>query len=115
MLVACILVNRTTWEVARFAHAELYWHWRTPEHLAQADLRTLRPMVKYLGLVTARSHNLRDLARSWQERRPKTAEDVTGLPGCGKYAADSWAIFVEGRTDVYPDDGKLTWYMRSKQ
>jgi hypothetical protein len=33
------------------------------------------------------------------------------MPGCGKYAADSWAVFVEGRTDVEPDDGKLNWYI----
>ncbi|KKK75781.1 hypothetical protein LCGC14_2870280 [marine sediment metagenome] len=33
------------------------------------------------------------------------------LPGCGKYAADSWAIFMEGRLDVEPNDGKLNWYL----
>ncbi len=115
MLVACCLVNRTTWQVAGPVHDRIYWRWPTPEHLAEADLRSLRPMVKHLGLVTARSRHLRLMARRWLEGPPETAEEVMGFPGCGKYAADSWAIFVEGRTDVHPDDGKLTWYMKRSE
>ena len=43
-----------------------------------------------------------------------TVGDVLTLPGCGRYAADSWAIFVEGRLDVSPSDGKLNWYVETK-
>lgn len=36
------------------------------------------------------------------------------LSGCGRYASDSWAIFVEERRDVEPTDGKLKWYLQEK-
>jgi len=51
------------------------------------------------------------MAKAWLQGRPTCYDDVLKFPGCGKYAADSWAIFVEGRTDVEPSDGKLNWYL----
>jgi adenine-specific DNA glycosylase len=115
MLVACILVNRTQWATAKPVFDLVRFKWPSPEHLAEADLRSLKPAVKGLGLYTRRSRDLRGMARRWLDGIPRTAEDVMELPGCGKYAADSWAIFVEGRTDVHPDDGKLTWYMKRRK
>ncbi len=112
MLVACMLVNKTTWETAEGTFYEVFGRWPGPVFLAVADLRTLRSVVRRLGLVTARSRNLKAMASAWMQAAPRTAEDVALLPGCGKYAADSWAIFVQVRTDVHPDDGKLTWYLK---
>ncbi|NBR00729.1 MAG: hypothetical protein EBT79_10465 [Actinobacteria bacterium] len=37
------------------------------------------------------------------------------LPGVGRYARDAWAIFVEGRDDVFPADGHLMRYVRWRQ
>lgn len=114
MLVACSLVNRTTWEVAEPAFLSIRRRYPTPGHLARArayDIgRTLRP----LGLWRQRGRRLPELAKAWLARRPETSADVESLPGCGRYAADSWAIFVEGRRDVEPDDGKLNWYVETR-
>ncbi|TAL43460.1 MAG: hypothetical protein EPN91_06340 [Salinibacterium sp.] len=115
MLVACQLVNRTQWETAE----DVFWRIRArypdPGRLARADLRTLGPMVARLGLRRRRSRNLRAMAlavaASPVALKRWSREQVAGLPGCGKYASDSWSIFVERRLDVRPDDGKLNWYM----
>lgn len=57
-----------------------------------------------------RAVSLVALARRWLEVDPQSVK-ILSLSGCGKYAADSWTIFVEGRTDVDPTDGKLSWYL----
>lgn len=111
MVVACCLVNRTTWEVARLAHSRLKLRYGGPENLASADPGDLQPIIKRLGLWRQRSRNLVNLAGAWIAGSPVTASDVRKLPGCGKYAADSWAIFIENRVDVDPRDGKLNWYL----
>lgn len=115
MVVACCLVNRTTWEVARTVHSRLKLKYRGPEGLAAADPEDLQPIIRRLGLWRQRSRSLVNLAREWIDRPPAVADDVMRLPGCGKYAADSWAIFMEGHTDVEPNDGKLNWYVARKR
>jgi endonuclease III len=115
MVVACCLVNRTTWEKARLVHSRLKLRYGGPEGLASADPEDLQPVIRRLGLWRQRSKSLVRMARTWLQREPETSDDVAKLPGCGKYAADSWAIFIENRVDVYPRDGKLNWYIHEQQ
>lgn len=112
MLVACQLVNQTTWEQARPA---FLWLRRTTGgsilRVALAEPEQLHCALRPLGLWRQRSIVIPRFARAWLQGRPGTYDEVMGMPGCGKYAADSWAIFVEGRLDVEPADGKLNWYI----
>lgn len=113
MLVACQLVNLTTWAQARPVLDALLSSYPTPESLAQAQPEDLHDVLRPLGLWRRRSVTLVRMAQGWLlGSGPRGTMDIYRLPGCGKYAADSWAIFVEGRTDVEPTDGKLSWYLR---
>jgi methyl-CpG-binding domain protein 4 len=113
MLVACSLVNLTTWSQARPVLDELLLTYPTPERLAEARPEDLHGVLRPLGLWRRRAISLVRMAQGWLlGTGPRGTMDITRLPGCGKYAADSWAIFVEGRTDVEPTDGKLSWYLR---
>lgn len=111
MLVACQLVNLTTWRQAEPAFQWLVATYLTAERLATAEPDDLHDAMRPLGLWRRRSITLVTFARAWRRRRPVDYDGVLAMPGCGKYAADSWAIFVEQRFDVEPDDGKLTWYL----
>jgi hypothetical protein len=102
MLVACALLNRTHGRQVRPMVDGLFSRWPTPRGMAAAG-RGLERYVKPLGLWRRRAALLRRLSRQW--RTPGQC------PGVGKYALDSWAIFVEGRLDVRPDDGKLRPYL----
>lgn len=113
MLAACSLVNLTTWEQARPALREVMWR-HTIRSLAQADPSTLEEVLRPLGLWRIRSKRLVKMARAWLRERPKTYNDVMGFPGCGRYAADSWAIFMEHRYDIEPNDGKLNWFLEAR-
>lgn len=108
MLVACILVNRTRWSVAKHVLAAIREEYIHPLGVAYAN--DLEDLLEPLGFSKKRASNLRELA--WRfcgvdHMIPRTSLDVTTLPGCGRYAADSWAIFIEGRTDVEPTDEAL--------
>lgn len=111
MLVGCVLLNRATWRVAAGVHAALREGWPTAADLAAADPRELAPLVRRLGFGRHRAETLPLLGAAFAARAPRTAADVAELPGCGRYAADSWAIFVEGRRDVRPTDARLREYL----
>lgn len=112
MLVACVLVNRAAWEQAEPVHRRLARLWPTPERLGRATTVKLAFVLRELGFQNVRAARLKAMARAWRARRPRTSRDVEALPGCGRYASDSWAMFVEGRTDVRPTDGKLLWHLQ---
>jgi endonuclease III len=111
MLVACQLVNRTTWAQAEPAFRWLLATYLTADNLAKAEPEDLHGAVRSLGLWRRRSIMLVRFAYAWLRGRPACYDDVLAMPGCGRYAADSWAIFVDGRLDVEPRDGKLNWYI----
>lgn len=111
MLVACALVNKTTWEQAEPAFLTLRKRWPTAEKLAKARPSSLEPVLRPLGLWRQRAARLPLLARRFLESPPTSAKDVLMFPTCGHYASDSWAIFIERRTDLNPTDGKLAWYL----
>jgi len=67
--------------------------------------------MRPLGMWRQRSERLPKMARAYLASPPRVADDVLKLPGCGKYAHDSWAIFVDGRTDIVPTDKNLNYYM----
>lgn len=115
LLVACSLVNLTTWDVARRCFERLRARYVHPCVLAVARESDLHEALRPLGLWRRRAISLKRLANAWLSSPPKTAEDVLKLPGCGKYASDSWAIFIDGRHDVQATDGKLLWYLQELQ
>jgi hypothetical protein len=107
MLVACCLLNRTTGLQARPALASLLHRWRTPGELACADGRSLRPVLRPLGLWRRRAVTLKRLSAAWAagERNPSK------MPGVGEYALASWSIFVEGKLPKTVNDNKLKLYV----
>jgi Predicted EndoIII-related endonuclease len=121
MLVACSLVNLTHWRQAKPVFEELRetcdgWSW----NLARIPLDVLVDVLRPLGMQNRRARTLHQLSVEWQnmlaekveaEDSHVTRRDVERLPGCGRYAADSWAIFVEKDLTVVPNDGRLNEYL----
>ena len=111
LLVACSLVNRASWRVAGPVHARLRSGWPDPAALAAAG-PDLELVLTPLGFGSRRGILLRRLAAPWAARPARSASDVLSLPGCGPYAADSYAIFVEGRRPARePSDHYLRVYL----
>jgi endonuclease III len=79
----------------------------------------LYEIVEGLGLGNVRTRNLLEFSKDWcryGRARRRTAESIESLPGCGRYAADSWSIFIEGRRySVRPVDRRLREYLKHER
>jgi endonuclease III len=107
MLVACCLLNRTRGDAARPVLVSLFERYPTPEAMALARPVDLARRLQRLGLHRQRARTLVALSRAWAGGE----RDLAKLPGVGRYARDSFAIFQEGRRDVEPEDRVLRAYL----
>jgi methyl-CpG-binding domain protein 4 len=112
MLVVCVLCNMTPGERAYPVALALFDRWPTAAEMSAADPSELEPFLRPLGLWRRRAGTIVRLSRVYAEGG---WSDPNDLPGVGRYARDAWAIFVEGRDDVSPDDGHLLRYVRWRQ
>jgi endonuclease III len=112
MLVACSLVNQTSWKQAEPIFAEMLRKSKGDERwLLRVDPDYLEEMLEPLGLHRRRAAYLSELPVKWFQINPETRFDVMDIPGFGTYASDSWAIFVEGDLSVNPTDKDLKAYL----
>ncbi|KKN39006.1 hypothetical protein LCGC14_0747880 [marine sediment metagenome] len=122
LVVCCVLTARTKGSDSRVVTVELFDRFPDALALSLADEGEVFEIVGRLGFGRQRSRSLVRTAADWIKwfegrHEKREGRHVWGLLyGCGKYAADSWDIFVRGRTDVYPDDGVLElWLTRSSR
>jgi len=105
VIVLCSLLNKTPKESVARIMGGLFERWPTPRAMRNSgpDLETLfRP----LGLGYRKAKMLRRMSADYDQGVP-----AAECRGVGQYARDALAIFVDGRLDVEPDDGKLGLYL----
>ncbi|GLC61884.1 hypothetical protein PLESTB_001814400 [Pleodorina starrii] len=108
LLVACILLNRTTGRQVRQVLGPLWRAYPTPEAMARADPRVIADIVRPLGLQTRRAARL---VRFSDEFMNKQWTCPSQLHGVGRYAADAYLMFCRGRwREVQPEDKDLRRY-----
>jgi methyl-CpG-binding domain protein 4 len=115
LIIATCLLNVTTGRAALPVFWILISIWRTPEDLAKANIIQLQELLKPLGLWRSRAERLIDLSKMWVEDPPR--EDfktksknqpkydhtmISRYPGVGKYALDSFRIFLEDGGSGWP-------------
>jgi endonuclease III len=102
MLVGCILLNMTTRTQVDKVRQQLFENYPGPGHMAVADPDELGELLKPLGLFRRRAVTLKRFSQDWLtvtqlgDRPFPTAWDVGQCYGIGKYATDSYRIFVLG-------------------
>lgn len=108
LLVATCLLNQTKGRAAMPVFWELLRRWPDEHSLAEADLVELTDLLQPIGLHNIRARRLISMAKTMVEipydesnsfkSRDRTAPDTPiGIyPGVGRYAIDSWRIFVAG-------------------
>lgn len=110
MLVACILLNQTNRVQVKQVIYDLFDAYPTPEALARANPSEVREIIRSLGLQNNRSRTLIWFSEDWADPDILTVDDCYG---CGKYATDSYRIFIEGNLNADPDDKELRKYLAS--
>lgn len=108
VLVICMLLNKTSGAQTRGVISDLFALCPNAKTATQVEEKEIETLIKPLGLQKKRSKmikrfSLEYLQESWTH--------VTQLHGVGKYAADAYAIFCNGKWDcVRPDDHMLNYY-----
>jgi A/G-specific adenine glycosylase len=88
VLVAVMLLRRTTREQALKLFPEFIDRYPDPGLLAKAPLPQIRKFLRPLGLVKARSRDLKGAATILSRRDfPSTLEELRQIPGVGSYTA----------------------------
>ena len=77
--------------------------------MARAKQEDVIEIIKPTGLASKKAKNIINMTHRFNTGN---WSDICQLPGCGPYASDSYAIFVEGRRDVNPDDKVLRLYLQ---
>ena len=109
MLVACIMLNRTKGTVVRRVLWRVLARYDTPEKMSRARHRKLSSMLEELGLQNIKAARLIAMSKAYGDVA------IEDLPGIGKYATDSWQIFIEKKLPVKPDDKQLKLYLARKR
>lgn len=109
MVICCILLNQTTNQQVRKVLGPLFELIPDPQTCSEVDPAKIAEIIRPTGFYNIKADRMKKMSKKWIEG----FKNPTELPGVGKYALESWDIFVEGRTDFIPSDKKLKLYLES--
>ena len=109
MLVGCIMLNQTSHKQVRPVITKFFDKYPTPNDLLSADKDTITNIIKPLGLYNVRCKNLINFSTDWIDKQ--NFKNITELRGIGKYASDSYEIFIKNNLNVNPTDKVLLIYL----
>ncbi|KAH7426557.1 hypothetical protein KP509_10G006000 [Ceratopteris richardii] len=108
VLVACMLLNKTSGTQMRKIIWDFFDLCPTPEVASTIDTNKIEDIIRGLGLQKKRAQMIQKFSKDYLG---KEWSNVGQLHGIGKYATDAYAIFCEGRwREVEPKDHKLVDY-----
>lgn len=107
LLIACVMLNLTNIKQVRPIILKFFALYPTAQACAKGEQALIADVIRPLGLYNRRAKTMIKLSQQFLDKW----DNVDDLPGVGKYAADSYRIFVEGKMDVRPSDSKLLKYL----
>ena len=108
MLIICFMLNQTSYKQVDQVRDEFFEKFPGPLSLLRAADEEVIKIIKPLGFYNRRCKQWKAFSKAWIEGDWENIED---LPGVGKYAADSWKVFQEGRIDIIVEDKELIKYV----
>jgi methyl-CpG-binding domain protein 4 len=111
MLIACIMLNQTSNKNVRQVIYTFFDRWPTPKSVLKANPDEIREHIRPLGFYNIRTNRI---IRFTQDYLTKKFNRASELYGIGKYADDSYEIFIRGNTSVNPTDKILIKYLNGE-
>jgi methyl-CpG-binding domain protein 4 len=108
MLIGCIMLNQTSNKNVRQVIYSFFDKWPTPQSVIEADPVEIREHIRPLGFYNLRTTRIQ---RFSQEYITKSFSNASELYGIGKYADDSYEIFIKGNLNVQPTDKILLRFL----
>jgi len=109
MMVCCILLNQTNNKQVRPILSSVFELIPDPLSAIGCDPEVLAAVIKTTGFQNIKASRIKKLSQKWQDG----FNDVTELPGIGKYGKESWEIFVNKNLSITPTDKKLSAYIEA--
>jgi methyl-CpG-binding domain protein 4 len=107
-LIGCIMLNQTSNKNVRQVIYSFFDRWPTPQDIINEDPNEIREHIRPLGFYNRRTATIQRFAREYIE---KSFDKASELHGIGKYADDSYEIFIRGNMNVNPTDKILRRYL----
>ena len=107
MVVCCILLNQTTNQQVRKILPRLFELIPGPDSVLAIDPDLIQSTIKSTGFSKIKTARIVAMSKKWLEG----FSDVKELPGVGRYASDSWEIFVNNNYSLEVTDKKLKMYL----
>jgi len=108
MLIGCIMLNQTSNKNVRQVIYSFFDRWPNPQTVLNANPNEIREHIRPLGFYNMRTDRI---IRFCREYINKTFTKASELHGIGKYADDSYEIFIKGNLKVEPTDKILIRYL----
>lgn len=108
MLIGCIMLNQTSNKNVRQVIYDFFDRWPTPQDVLRANESEIRELIRPLGFYNIRTNRILRFSHEYITKKFSKASELYGI---GKYANDSYEIFINGNTDVQPTDKILIRYL----
>jgi methyl-CpG-binding domain protein 4 len=108
LLIACIMLNQTSNKNVRQVLYSFLDKWSTPQSVVNADPDEIRNHIRPLGFYNRRTTTIIRFSHEYITKRFVNANELYGI---GKYANDSYEIFIKGNLNVEPTDKILIKYL----
>jgi methyl-CpG-binding domain protein 4 len=121
LLVGCILLNQVSARSARPIWEKLFERWPSWTSLLkeprESVMHELTNLFRPLGFQNRRAERVlrmtEDVGHQYRElKNDRMQIDPSNLYGCGKYASDSYNMFVKGQIVEDVEDKELKNYVR---
>lgn len=104
LLVCCILMNRCSGDRARQVAATIFATWKWPNEVVnEPDNTLLEEICRPLGLAKVRAERIVKLSL-WMDLDEPISPNT---PSVGRYAWESYLIFIKDEYDFEPQDKEL--------
>jgi len=111
MLVGCIMLNQTNNKQVRRVIYDFFETYPNPQSITEDSIPDITERLRPLGFYNRRA---RSILKFSQEYISKQFKHISELYGIGKYASDSYEIFINGNTNVEPTDKILLRYLNGE-
>jgi methyl-CpG-binding domain protein 4 len=108
MLIGCIMLNQTSNKNVRQVIYSFFDKWPTPQSVIEADPTEIREHIRPLGFYNLRTNRIQRFSQEYITKRFSKASELYGI---GKYADDSYEIFIKGNLNVQPTDKILLRFL----
>jgi endonuclease III len=105
------MLNQTSNRNVRQVIYTFFDRWPTPQDVVKANPDEIREHIRPLGFYNRRTVTIQKFSEEYINKKFTEAHELYGI---GKYANDSYEIFINGNRNVEPTDVILRAYLNGE-